>query len=73
MKSIPNRPAISDVLVKASANYAFRDKLLRNSREALAGMNLPQEDYEILSRVQASSLKDYARQLKVRLLLDYAG
>ena len=72
MKFVPNRPAISDVLVKASANGAFRDRLLTNSQEALAGMNLPPEDYELLSKVRASSLKDYARQLKVRLLLDYS-
>ena len=68
MKSIPNRPAISDVLIKASANVAFRAKLLDNSQEVLAEMNLPPEDAEILTNVRAQSLKEYARQIKMRLL-----
>ena len=69
MKSIPNRPAISNVLIKASANDAFRAKLLANSNEVLAEMDLPPEDVKILSGVQAASLKEYARRLKMRLLL----
>jgi hypothetical protein len=71
MKSIPNRPAISNVLIKASANGVFRAKLLANSNEALAEMDLPPEDAKILSDVQAASLKEYARQLKMRLLLNH--
>ena len=67
--TVPNRPAISNVLIKAAANVDFRTRLLTNSREALAGMNLPPEDIELLSDVQAPSLKEYARQLKIRLLL----
>lgn len=69
MKSIPNRPAISDVLIKASANVTFRSLLLNNSNEALANMNIPLEDVKILTGVQAPSLKEYARQVKMRLLL----
>ena len=68
-KLIPNRPGISNVLIKATANANFRTRLLTNSKEALAEMNLPPEDIEILSGVQALSLKEYARQLKLRLLL----
>ena len=68
-KTVPNRPAISNVLIKAAANGDFRARLLTNSREALAGMNLPPEDIELLSGVQAPSLKEYARQLKIRLML----
>ena len=66
---IPNRPAISNVLIKASANVAFRARLLNSPKDAVAGMNLPPEDAEILSGVQASTLKEYARQVKTRLLL----
>jgi hypothetical protein len=66
--SVPHRPAISNVLIKASANVAFRDRLLNNPKEALAEMNLPPEDMEILSGVRAGSLKEYARQVKRKLV-----
>lgn len=68
MKSVPNRPAISDVLIKASANVAFRSKLLTSSRDALAEMGLPPEDMEVLAGLEACTLSDYARQVKMRLL-----
>jgi hypothetical protein len=69
MRLVPNRPAISDVLIKASANAAFRVKLLTDPKDALAEMNLPREDAEILAGVQASSLKEYARQVKTKLMV----
>lgn len=69
MKSVPNRPAISNVLIKASANVTFRALLLNASNEALAEMNLPPEDAKILTAVKAPSLKEYARQVKMRLML----
>jgi hypothetical protein len=69
MRLVPNRPAISDVLIKASANVAFRVKLLTDPKDALAEMNLPREDAEILAGVQASSLKEYARQVKTKLMV----
>ena len=72
MKPIPNRPAISNVLIKASANATFRSLLLNASNEVLAEMNLPPEDVKILTAVQAPSLKEYARQIKMRLLLHQA-
>ena len=68
---MPNRPAISNVLIKASANVAFRTKLLTRPDEALAEMNLPQEDAEILKGVQAPTLKEYAHQVKERLLITH--
>jgi hypothetical protein len=68
IKSVPYRPGISNVLVKASANVAFRAKLLNNPTAALAEMNLQPEDAEILTKIQASTLKDYARQLKIVLM-----
>ena len=67
MKSITNRPAISDVLIKASANGSFRAKLLTSPQDALAEMNLPPEDAEILTDVKAPTLKEYAHQVKQRL------
>jgi hypothetical protein len=66
---IPDRPAISNVLIKASANVAFRTKLLTRPEEALAEMNLPLEDAEILKSVQAPTLKEYAHLLKKKLLV----
>ncbi len=69
MRLIPNRPAISDVLIKASANVAFRVRLLTDPEAALAGMNLPREDAEILTDVQATTLKEYARQVRMKLLV----
>ena len=71
IESVPNRPAISNVLIKASANVAFRNRLLTNPGEALAEMNLPPEDMEILSDVRAGTLKEYARQVKTRLAAIY--
>ena len=69
MRAIPNRPAISNVLIKASANGAFRAKLLTSPQEALLGMNVPPEDFEILTSIQAAStFQDYVRQIKMRLL-----
>jgi hypothetical protein len=56
------------VLIKASANVAFRAKLLTSSRDALAQMNLPPEDLEILADLKASTLSEYATQVKMRLL-----
>jgi len=74
MKAIvPNRPAISDILIKASANGVFRARLLNSPHEALAGFEMPPEDAAILTTVQASSLKDYAWQVKLRLLHSYSA
>jgi hypothetical protein len=70
MNSVPNRPAISDVLIRASANASFRIKLLTDPKEALTDMNVPPEDAEILTDVQAQTLKEYARQIRVKLLLN---
>jgi hypothetical protein len=70
MKPVPNRPAISDVLVKASANNVFCAELLSNSQQVLAEMNLPADDYAVLSGVEAPSLKEFAREVKLRLLLN---
>jgi hypothetical protein len=69
MRLVPNRPAISDVLIKASANVAFRGRLLADPAGALAGMNLPREDAEILADVQATTLKEYAHQVKLKLMV----
>lgn len=66
--AVPNRPAISDVLIKASANIAFRTKLLTSPHEAIAEMNLPPEDVAVLAGVQAPTLSEYARQVKTKLL-----
>jgi hypothetical protein len=68
MKPVPNRPAISNVLIKASANIAFRAKLLTSPEAALAELNLPPEDTEILANVRALTLPEYARQVKLRLM-----
>ena len=74
MKTIvPNRPAISDILIKASANGVFRARLLHSPHEALVGFEIPPEDAAILTTVQASSLKDYAQQVKLRLLHSYSA
>ena len=67
MNAIPYRPAISDVLVKASANGIFRAKLLNSPHDALTEFNLPSEDAKLLTSIRAASLKDYAIQVKVRL------
>jgi len=72
LRIVPNRPAISNVLIKASANVAFRSRLLHSPYEALADMNLPPEDAEILANVQAPTLKEFAREVKMRLLLNHA-
>ena len=68
MKAIPYRPAVSNVLIKASANSAFCARLLSNAHDVLAEMKLPPEDVELLTNIQAASLQDYARQLRTRLL-----
>jgi hypothetical protein len=65
---VPNRPAISNVLIKASANVAFRAVLLTSPTDALADMDLPPDDVEILADVRASTLPDFARQVKTRLI-----
>ena len=70
---VPNRPAISDILIKASANGTFRARLLRSPHEALVGFEIPPEDVAILTTVQASSLKDYAQEVKLRLLHSYSA
>jgi hypothetical protein len=71
LKSVPNRPAISDILIKASANTAFRSRLLTNPEEVLIEMNLPPEDAEILTSVRARTLKEYAFQIKMKLLRNH--
>jgi hypothetical protein len=68
IKTVPYRPGISNVLVKASANAVFRTKLLNNPTAVVAEMSLHPEDAEILTRIQASTLKEYARQLKIALM-----
>lgn len=68
MQFIPNRPAISNVLIKASANVTFRAMLLTSPQDALADMDLSPDDVEILTDVQATSLPEYARQVKTRLM-----
>ncbi|MEW5958388.1 MAG: hypothetical protein AB1801_11720 [Chloroflexota bacterium] len=72
MKSIPNRPAISNVLIKASANVAFRSKLLSSPKEVLTEMDLPPEDVEILVNVQAPTLAEFAHQVKLQLIGQYS-
>jgi hypothetical protein len=72
IRSVPNRPAISNVLIKASANVSFRTRLLSSPHEALVGMNLPPEDVEILQNVQAPTLQELARQVKLKLLLNHS-
>ena len=67
MNTIPYRPAISDILVKASANGIFRAQLLTSPNDVLAGLNLPPEDMHILAGIQAPTLKEYAHQVKTRL------
>ena len=67
-KSVPNRPAISNILIKASANVAFRTKLLTSPGDVLAEMDLSPEDIEILVRVKAPTLSEYARQIKLQLM-----
>ena len=67
MKPVPNRPAISNVLIKASANIVFRARLLTNPKDALAELNLSPEDIELLADVKARTLPEYARQVKGRL------
>jgi hypothetical protein len=67
MNTIPYRPAISDILIKASANDIFRAKLLSSPNDALTGLNLPPEDMTILAGIQAPTLKEYAHQVKTRL------
>lgn len=67
MNAVPYRPAISDVLVKASANGLFRAKLLNSPHDALGDFNLPLEDAQLLMSIEAANLKDYAKQVKVRL------
>ena len=37
--------------------------------DTLAEMELPPEDVEVLNGVQASTLKEYARQIKMRLMV----
>ena len=71
MNTVQNRPAISDVLIRASANIAFRSKLLSNPAEALLELNLSPEDEEILTDVNAHDLRDYALQIRSKLLLNY--
>lgn len=68
MQVVPNRPAISNVLIKASANGAFRAMLLASPTDALADMGLSPDDVEILADVRASNLPDFARQVKMRLM-----
>ena len=68
MNPIPNRPAISDVLIRASSNINFRVKLLTSPQETIAELNLPPEDARVLSEVRARTLPEYAQQVKVRLM-----
>jgi hypothetical protein len=68
MQVVPNRPAISNVLIKASANGAFRAMLLASPTDALAEMGLAPDDVEILADVRASNLPDFAREVKMRLM-----
>ena len=69
MKPVPNRPAISNILIKASANAAFRTQLLTDPKATVAKLNLSPEDAEILVGVQAPTLPEYARQVKVKLMI----
>jgi len=70
---VPNRPAISNVLLKASANVVFRGRLLTNPVEALADMNVPPEDVKILAGVTTPTLQEFAHQVKMRLMVDCLG
>ena len=67
IKPVPNRPAITDVLIKAIANPKFRAKLLASSKEALEDLNLSPDDVDILLQIQGKTLQEYAHQLKIKL------
>jgi hypothetical protein len=71
--SVPDRPAISDILIKASANGTFRARLLNSPHDALTEFEVPPEDVAILTGVRASNLKDFAQQIKLRLLHNYSS
>jgi hypothetical protein len=73
MRTVPHRPAISNVLIRASANATFRSRLLTDARGALSEMNVPPEDVDILSAVQAPTLREYAQQVKLRLMAHRLG
>jgi len=60
------------VTVSPKAYLARRSRLLTSPHDALAEMNLSPEDTQILADVQAPTLKEFARQVKVRLLLNHA-
>ena len=66
-KPIPNRPAISQVLVKASASGCFCERLLTSPLEALLELGLPQEDLDVMAGIKAGTLADFAAQLKLKL------
>ena len=68
MSFIPHCPAISNVLIKASANVAFRAKLLSNQEAVLDEMNLSPDEAALLADIDAPNLKEYAQQVKFRLV-----
>lgn len=67
-RSVPNRPTISNILIKPSAKGVFRSNLLSNPTQALSEMNLSPEDAEILAGIKAPTLPEYACQMKMQLL-----
>ena len=72
MNQVPYRPAISDLLVRASASTSFRSRLLAGTQD-LTSMGLCPEELEVLNGIQATTLGDYAGQVRERLLSSGLG
>ncbi len=64
IKAIPNRPFISDLLIRASADILFRIRLLTDVESVLAEVNLPAQDTEILKKIRARSLAEFSYQVE---------
>ncbi len=63
-KIIPNRPFISDLLIRASADILFRMRLLTDIESVLAEVNLPAQDTKILKKIRARSLAEFSYQVE---------
>jgi hypothetical protein len=62
----PYRFSISNLLILASANVSFRKRLL-SGRQDLSDFGLCPEDAQVLDGIQATTLGDFASQVRSRL------
>ncbi len=63
-----NKPAITNLIIKATADKRFSHFLLADPQGAMEAVGLPESDRTFLADIQAKTMIEFLHQIKARLL-----